>query len=86
MNAGWFRRHLITDEWRQHWNRKASWRDVLNLIVMFVIAIMITYASGNGYHSAVGVVIAMLAYQVTDLDRRVKALEKQMRYSTNART
>jgi len=85
MNAGWFRRHVITDEWRQHWNRKVSWRDVWNFIPALLLGIMITYALGNGYHGAVGAGIAILAYQVTELDRRAKALEKQMRDSTNVR-
>lgn len=58
--------------------KKVTWRDVLDIIIMFGIMFMVLYAISEQYYGAIGALCGIFVYNTIRMERRIQKLEKKL--------
>jgi len=62
--------------------RKATWRDVFDIVIMFGIMFMVVFAFHGEYYGAIAAAFGIMVYNTTRMERRIRELEKRLDNST----
>jgi|GEM_PF-6798092 len=58
--------------------KKVTWRDVLDIVLMFGMAFMVLYAIAKQYYGAIAALCGIIVYNTARMERRIRELEKRL--------
>lgn len=60
-------------------NKPVTWHDILDIILMFVMAFLTVVAIAKGYYGAIGAIVGIFCWNIATMDRRLKKLEQELK-------